>query len=69
MKKTIHVEGMSCMHCVGAVQKALTAIPGVESADVSLEQKTAIVTLTEEVADAVLRNAIEQADFTATNIE
>ena len=69
MKKTIHVEGMSCMHCVGAVKKALTAIPGVEDADVSLEQKTAIVTLTEAVADAVLREAIEQADFTVINIE
>ncbi|WP_040843985.1 CopZ family metallochaperone [Thiorhodococcus drewsii] len=44
MKTTIQVTGMSCMHCVGAVTKALQQVPGVDQAEVSLEDKQAIVT-------------------------
>ena len=43
MERKINVAGMSCMHCVGAVKKALEAVDGVESADVNLEQADAAV--------------------------
>lgn len=44
MSTTLKVDGMTCMHCVGAVKKALEQVPGVESAEVSLEKGQAVVT-------------------------
>ena len=44
MSTTLKVDGMTCMHCVAAVKKALEQVPGVESADVSLEKGQAVVT-------------------------
>jgi copper chaperone CopZ len=44
MSTTLKVDGMTCMHCVGAVKKALEQVPGVESAEVSLEKAQAVVT-------------------------
>ena len=44
MEHKINVTGMTCMHCVGAVKKALESVDGVESAEVSLEQANAVVT-------------------------
>lgn len=44
MQTKLKVSGMTCMHCVGAVTKALQKVPGVEKAEVSLEQEQAIVT-------------------------
>ena len=41
--KTIDIEGMTCEHCVQTVKKALEDLPGVESADVSLEKGSAVV--------------------------
>ena len=70
MTKTIHIEGMSCMHCVGAVTKALTAVSGVEKADVSLEEKTAVVSFGEgAVAEEALRAAVEEEGFSVTGVE
>jgi copper chaperone CopZ len=43
MSTKIKVTGMTCMHCVGAVQRALEQLPGVERAQVSLEQGEALV--------------------------
>ena len=43
MATILKVTGMTCMHCVGAVRKALEQVPGVESADVSLELAQATV--------------------------
>jgi copper chaperone len=40
---TLKVSGMTCNHCVSAVTKALAKVPGVESADVSLEKAQAVV--------------------------
>lgn len=67
-KVIIHIEGMSCGHCTGAVTKALNAIDGV-SAEVSLEDKAAYVTLTQEVDQETLKKAIEAIDFKVTKIE
>ena len=68
MKKTISIEGMMCMHCVKHVKDALTTIDGVSSADVSLESKNAIVTLTSPVDDSILKSAVENAGYDVTEI-
>ena len=44
MSTTLNVNGMTCMHCVAAVKKALERVPGVETAEVSLEKAQAVVT-------------------------
>ena len=44
MSTTLKVDGMTCMHCVAAVKKALEQVPGVESAEVSLDKARAVVT-------------------------
>lgn len=64
MEKTIRIDGMMCTHCSGRVKKCLEAIPGVETADVSHERGDAIVTLSENVADDVLKTAIEAEGYT-----
>ena len=69
MKKTIKIEGMMCGHCEASVKKALEAIPAVESAEVSHEAGTAIVTLSAEVADDVLTKAVEDKDYKVLGIE
>ena len=44
MEKTIlNVDGMSCEHCVKAITKAVSALPGIHSVDVNLEAKTVTV--------------------------
>ena len=63
MKKILKVEGMSCGHCKAAVEKALKAVDGVESAEVDLSNKSAEVTLTKEVGDDVLVKAITDAGY------
>ncbi|MBQ2772672.1 MAG: heavy metal translocating P-type ATPase [Methanocorpusculum sp.] len=69
MKKIIHVEGMMCKHCVKAVTNALQAVDGVETVDVSLDDKCAVVNLAKEVSDAELKTAVEAEDFTVTGVE
>ena len=49
MEKKILVEGMMCNHCKMAVEKVLSAVPGVTAANVDLEAKTACVVCGEEV--------------------
>ena len=69
MKKTLKVEGMMCGHCEARVKKALEALPEVDEAVVSHEAGTAIVTLNAEVADDVLKNAVEAQDYKVTDIQ
>ena len=69
MTKTIHIEGMMCAHCEATVKKALEALDGVESAAVSHEAGTAVVTMTAPVADDDLRDAVQAKDYTVTGIE
>lgn len=69
MKKTLKVEGMMCGHCEARVKKALEALPEVAEAVVSHEAGTAIVTLNAEVADDVLKNAVEAQDYKVTGIQ
>ncbi len=69
MEKTLEITGMMCGHCEMAVKKALEAVDGVESADVSHEKGTAVVTLSKEVSDDVLKKTVEDKDYTVTSIK
>ena len=69
MTKTLKIEGMSCMHCVGAVTKALKAVGGVNSVDVDLESKSATVEIVGTVTDKVLCDAVEEAGFQVIKTE
>ncbi len=68
MERTLKVEGMSCSHCEARVQKALENIDGVEKAVVSHERKTAVVTLTKDVPNDVLKKAVEAQDYTVLEV-
>ena len=69
MVKTMKIEGMMCGHCEAAVKKALEAIDGVVSAEVSHTDGAAVVTLSKPVENAALRKAVEDKDYTVTDIE
>lgn len=68
MKKNIAIEGMSCAHCQGKVEKALKNINGVE-AKVDLKKKMATVKFDGAVSDETLKNAVTDAGFTVVSIE
>ena len=68
-QKTLHIEGMMCSHCEGRVKQALEALEAVELAQVSHEAGTAVVTLNADIADSVLREAVEAEDYPVTGIE
>ncbi|MDO4304745.1 MAG: heavy metal translocating P-type ATPase [Bacillota bacterium] len=69
MKKVMTIEGMMCAHCTGRVQKALEEIEGVESVVMSLEQKSAEITLSAEVSDVVLKAAVTEAGYEVVEIQ
>ena len=69
MEKTMNIEGMMCGHCEARVKKTLEAIPGVEAAEVSHEKGTAVVKMASEVADEVLKKAVEDQDYQVTGIQ
>ena len=69
MTKTMKIEGMMCPHCEAHTKKALEAIDGVESAVASHTEKNAIVTLTKDVDNAVLKAAVEEAGYQVLGIE
>ena len=69
MNKTLKIEGMMCPHCEATVKKALEALDGVSEAVVSHEAGTAVVTLTADVEDAVLTQAVEAKDYKVLSVE
>lgn len=69
MRKIMTIEGMMCGHCTGRVQKALEAIEGVSGVVMSLEEKTATVSLAREVSDATLTAAVTEAGYEVKKIE
>ena len=68
MKKRMTIEGMMCEHCEARVKKALEALDGVDHAEVSHEQDQAVVTLKEDVANDVLKKAVEDKDYNVVSI-
>ena len=69
MEKTMNIEGMMCGHCEATVKKALESLDGVTEAAVSHEQGTAVVTMDHEVADDVLKKAVEDKDYVVKSIQ
>ena len=69
LKKIITVEGMHCSHCAGTVERVIGEIEGVTSAKVNLDKKICTAKITEEIEDAVIKNAIKEAGFEVTAIE
>lgn len=64
MEKKMIVDGMMCNHCKMTVEKALKSVEGVEDAVVNLEEKTATIQLSADVADQTLMNAVAAKNFT-----
>ena len=69
MTKTMKIEGMMCGHCEAAVKKALVALEQVDTAEVSHEAGTAVVTLNSEISNEVLKKTVEDKDYIVTAIE
>ena len=68
MTKTLRIEGMSCMHCAGAVTKALRAARGVSGVTVDLENKSATVETNSMVTDETLRATVDEAGYEVVEI-
>lgn len=68
MEKVINIEGMACMHCVKHVREALAAVPGVQTANVDLESKTATVSVDGSVSDEALKAAVDGAGYQTVSI-
>ena len=68
MEKTLKIEGMMCGHCEARVKKCLEALPQVTGAVVSLEAGTAVVTLSSQVEDDVLKKTVEDQDYKVLEI-
>ena len=69
MTKTMKIEGMMCGHCEARVKKCLEALAEVEEAIVSHEAGTAVVTLSAELSDEVLKKTVEDQDYKVLEIE
>lgn len=69
MEKRIGVEGMMCQHCVKHVHDALASLSGVESVEVSLEGKSAVVRCSADVSNADLEKAVVDAGYEVTSVE
>lgn len=64
MTTTLKINGMMCPHCEATVKTALESIDGVTSAEVSHESGTAVVTLSKEVNEDVLKKAVVDKGYT-----
>ena len=69
MKKTMIIEGMMCTHCTGRVEQVLAALDGVTGVEMSLEGKSATLTLSKDVDDKVLTDAVTQAGYQVVSVE
>ena len=69
MNKTMKIEGMMCAHCTGRVEKALAAIDGVDKVEMSLEGKSAALTLSKDVDNQVLTSAVTEAGYEVVSVE
>ncbi len=69
MEKKLSITGMMCPHCEARVKKALEELPGVQSAQVSHQQGSALLTLSAPVSAQQLREAVEGAGYTVTSIQ
>ncbi len=68
MEKTIKIEGMMCRNCEAHVKKALEALEGVTAAEASHEEGIAKVSLSKDVPDMVLKDAVEAEGYKALSV-
>lgn len=68
MEKKMRIDGMKCMHCKANVEKALSAVPGVTGAEVSLEEKTALIRMEKDVDNQALMDAVSARGFTPLEV-
>ena len=68
MTKTMINEGMMCHHCTGRVEKTLAAIDGVAAVEMSLEGKSATLTLSKDVDSKVLTDAVTEAGYEVVSV-
>ncbi|AZV59109.1 heavy metal-associated domain-containing protein [Clostridium sp. AWRP] len=69
IKKIVHVEGMSCSHCVDHVKSALESVDGISSVKVDLNSKTAVVKCLQEINNSDIEAAVKDAGYEVTSIE
>jgi len=67
--QALAIEGMSCASCVGRVEKALAAVPGVSQASVNLATEMAKVTSSTPIPLATLQAAVEKAGYSVAQRE
>lgn len=69
MKKTVKIEGMMCAHCEANVKKTLEALDGIDSAQVSHEAGEAVIEMSHDVDEDIIRKAIEDKDYRFISME
>ena len=68
MTKTMIVNGMACAHCKARVEAALNAVAGVEKAEVTLDEKKAVVSCSQPVEDSALIQAVTDAGYEVVSV-
>ena len=68
MTKTMIIEGMMCTHCTGRVEKVLSALDGVSAVEMSLEGKSATLTLSKDVDNKVLTDTVTEAGYEVVSV-
>ncbi|SKC83287.1 heavy-metal-associated domain-containing protein [Maledivibacter halophilus] len=68
MKKMIVIEGMSCNHCTGRVERALSELDGVVVESVSVDKKNAVIKLEKEIDESVIRQTVDDAGYDVMEI-
>ena len=69
MVKILKIEGMMCGHCSSHIEKALRELDGVSDVVVSLEEKTAKVTMDKEISDEAFKNLISEEGYEVVSVE
>lgn len=69
MKKQIFIEGMTCGHCSGRVEKALKGMAGVTDAKVDLAGKNAVIEFAGDIEDGVIKETVEDAGYDVVDIK
>ena len=69
MTKTVNIKGMMCGHCEATVKKALEAIDGIDTATVSHDAGTAVIELSKDVDEALIKAAVEDKDFEFISVQ
>lgn len=68
MKKMILIEGMSCHHCTGRVERALNELEGVTVESISVDEKNAVIALEKDVDEKIIRDTVDEAGYDVVDI-